>query len=127
MKDTISRLQKEIDEKFKKGISSINKEFEKLFNILFGGGTASIKLIKTQKKIKDDEDIEQKFEEKMGIDIAISLPQKKVKELEQLSGGERSLVSIALLFSLSQITPPAFMVLDETDAALDEANSKKVW
>ena len=125
LKDTISRLQKEIDEKFKKGISSINKEFEKLFNILFGGGTASIKLIKTQKKIKDDEDIEQKFEEKMGIDIAISLPQKKVKELEQLSGGERSLVSIALLFSLSQITPPAFMVLDETDAALDEANSKK--
>ena len=50
LKDTISRLQKEIDEKFKKGISSINKEFEKLFNILFGGGTASIKLIKTQKK-----------------------------------------------------------------------------
>ncbi len=125
LKDTISRLQKEIDEKFKKGISSINKEFEKLFNILFGGGTASIKLVKNQKKIKDDEDTEQKFEEKMGIDIAISLPQKKVKELEQLSGGERSLVSIALLFSLSQITPPAFMVLDETDAALDEANSKK--
>ncbi len=126
LKETITRLQSEIDDKFKKGIESINSEFKKLFNILFDGGTASIKLIKIQKKVKSfDEYEEPKFDEKIGIDIVISLPQKKIKELEQLSGGERSLVSIALLFSLSQITPPAFMVLDETDAALDEANSKK--
>jgi chromosome segregation protein len=60
-----------------------------------------------------------------GIDIDVSLPRKKVKDLEMLSGGERSLTSIALLFALSQVNPPPFLVLDETDAALDEANSKK--
>ena len=50
---------------------------------------------------------------------------KKVKELNALSGGERSLTSIALLFAMSQVNPPPFLVLDETDAALDEANSRK--
>ena len=45
--------------------------------------------------------------------------------MEQLSGGERALVSIALLFAISQVTPPPFLILDETDAALDEANSKR--
>ena len=55
----------------------------------------------------------------------MSLPQKKVKELNALSGGERSLVSIALLFAMSQVNPPPFLVLDETDAALDESNSRK--
>jgi chromosome segregation protein len=55
----------------------------------------------------------------------VSLPQKKVKELNALSGGERSLTSIALLFAMSQVNPPPFLVLDETDAALDEANSRK--
>jgi len=53
------------------------------------------------------------------------LPQKKVKELTMLSGGERSLTSIALLFAISQVNPPPFLVLDETDAALDEANSRR--
>jgi len=48
-----------------------------------------------------------------------------VKELQSLSGGERSLTSIALLFAMSQVNPPPFLVLDETDAALDEANSRK--
>jgi len=60
-----------------------------------------------------------------GIEINVSLPHKKVKELNALSGGERSLTSIALLFAMSQVNPPPFLVLDETDAALDEANSRK--
>ena len=126
LEETMRELQLEIDKKFKNGIELINNEFERLVNILFGGGKASIKLIKIQKKkaVEDEsEDIEEK--EKFGVDIYVSLPQKKIKELEQLSGGERSLISIALLFALSQVVPPAFMILDETDAALDEANSKK--
>ena len=60
-----------------------------------------------------------------GLDVNISLPRKKVKGLMMLSGGERALTSIALLFAVSQVNPPPFIILDETDAALDEANSKK--
>jgi chromosome segregation protein len=55
----------------------------------------------------------------------VNLPRKKIKGLEMLSGGERALTSIALLFAMSQVNPPPFIILDETDAALDEANSKK--
>ena len=60
-----------------------------------------------------------------GLDVTISLPRKKVKGLMMLSGGERALTSIALLFAVSQVNPPPFIILDETDAALDEANSRK--
>ena len=76
----------------------------------------------------EDEDFagegeEEEIEE--GLDITVSLPRKKIKGLVMLSGGERALTSIALLFAISQVNPPPFIVLDETDAALDEANSKK--
>ena len=60
-----------------------------------------------------------------GLDVNVSLPRKKVKGLMMLSGGERALTSIALLFAVSQVNPPPFIILDETDAALDEANSRK--
>jgi chromosome segregation protein len=68
---------------------------------------------------------EQSAEMEEGIDIEVSLPKKKIKGLMMLSGGERALTSIALLFAISQVNPPPFVILDETDAALDEANSKK--
>ena len=74
-----------------------------------------------EEELEDDED----FVIEKGIEIDVSLPHKKVKELQALSGGERSLTSIALLFAMSQVNPPPFLVLDETDAALDEANSRK--
>jgi chromosome segregation protein len=64
-------------------------------------------------------------EPEQGIEINVSLPHKKVKDLHAFSGGERSLTSIALLFAMSQVNPPPFLILDETDAALDEANSRK--
>jgi chromosome segregation protein len=60
-----------------------------------------------------------------GLDIEVNLPKKKIKGLMMLSGGERALTSIALLFAISQVNPPPFIILDETDEALDEANSKK--
>ena len=69
------------------------------------------------------DEIEEEGEE--GVDIDVSLPRKKIKGLTMLSGGERALTSIALLFAISQVNPPPFIILDETDAALDEANSKK--
>jgi chromosome segregation protein len=74
--------------------------------------------------IDDITDVEEQKEE-TGIDISVSLPRKRIKGLDMLSGGERALTSIALLFAVSQVNPPPFIILDETDAALDEANSKK--
>jgi chromosome segregation protein len=70
-------------------------------------------------------EVEQEKESLEGLDVNISLPKKKVKGLMMLSGGERALTSIALLFAISQVNPPPFIILDETDAALDEANSRK--
>jgi chromosome segregation protein len=97
---------------------------------MFGGGSAFLAIVvehKRKSKEEDEEEIavdgELAFER--GIEINVSLPHKKVKDLNMLSGGERSLTSIALLFAMSQVNPPPFLVLDETDAALDEANSKK--
>ena len=57
--------------------------------------------------------------------LDVSLPNKRIKGLEMLSGGERALTSIALIFAMSQVHPPLFIILDETDAALDEANSRR--
>ena len=73
-----------------------------------------------------DEEVEEKEKERAGIEIAVSLPKKKVRALMQLSGGERALTSIALIFAMSQVNPPPFLILDETDAALDEAARKKI-
>ena len=133
---TIRDLKEKLSTEFHTGIVKINKEFEGFFRLMFGGGDARLQVVdieKRKKKASDGEseeseieDIENEGEEKeKGIDIDVSLPRKKVKDLEMLSGGERSLTSIALLFALSQVNPPPFLVLDETDAALDEANSQK--
>ena len=119
--ELIKELQKEIDTRFNKGIHLISKEFENFFKILFGGGRAGISI--ENKKIQVDEDSEPEI--RVGVAINLSLPHKKISSLDQLSGGERALISIALLFAISQITPPPFLVLDETDAALDEANSRR--
>ena len=95
---------------------------------MFGGGKAVLKEVIMKKKKSPEEEFdtsEDENQEEYGIDIAVELPRKKVSDLDMLSGGERSLTSIALLFALSQVNPPPFLVLDETDAALDEANSQK--
>ena len=117
----IQKIQKEVDTRFKAGIQAISNEFERFFKILFGGGKATVTIEK--QTIAKEEGEESK--ERVGVAVQIALPHKKISTLEQLSGGERALVSIALLFAISQVTPPPFLVLDETDAALDEANSKR--
>ena len=68
---------------------------------------------------------EEDKEEQAGVEIELSLPKKKINSLELLSGGERSLVSIAALFALISISPPPFLLLDEVEAALDENNSRR--
>ena len=136
----IADLNNRLDVEFKAGISKINAQFQYFFNLMFGGGAASLSVIREKKrKRKSDTDLSliDAVPDEMdggddiveegpeGIDINVSLPRKKVKGLMMLSGGERALTSIALLFAISQVNPPPFIILDETDAALDEANSKK--
>jgi len=137
LKILIKELKEKIDGEFKEGIDKINKQFQKFFELMFGGGKASLSVINAsnrKKKQQDEEDIEfkniptlieEEGEIEQGIDINVSLPRKKSKDLHMFSGGERSLTSIALLFAISQVNPPPFLILDETDAALDEANSRK--
>lgn len=134
LQNLIKDLEDKLSAQFKEGIEKINKEFQNFFSLMFGGGQASLSVIKEKKKKKLDTDImddlsveidEENGDGEEGIDIFISLPNKKTKGLVMLSGGERALTSIALLFAMSQVNPPPFLVLDETDAALDEANSKR--
>ena len=132
----IKELTEKLDVEFKEGVHHINTQFEAFFKMMFGGGQASLSVVKPEKSRRSEEEIllsgeipeegtseEEEVEE--GIIISVNLPHKKVKSLEMLSGGERALTSIALLFAISQVNPPPFIVLDETDAALDEANSRK--
>lgn len=134
LEQLIADLKEKIDKEFKEGIKKINVEFQEFFSLMFGGGHGSLSIVVENKKKKKDEDLDldlevvpedEDFVFEQGIDIDVSLPHKKVKELHALSGGERSLTSIALLFAMSQVNPPPFLVLDETDAALDESNSRK--
>jgi chromosome segregation protein len=139
----ITDLNQRLDALFKEGIGKINKEFGSFFKLMFGGGEAELKTVKEEKRrkrktgdefeeggdlsvavsaLEADEDTAPAEE---GIDIHVSLPHKRIKGLTMLSGGERALTSIALLFAMSQVNPPPFVILDETDAALDEANSRK--
>lgn len=141
----IADLDARIDYEFKSGILKINAEFQKFFVLMFGGGKAELTVVREAKRRRksDEEDLSETIgggeadieavdsDETLqedgpeGIDVNVSLPRKKVKGLMMLSGGERALTSIALLFAVSQVNPPPFIILDETDAALDEANSKK--
>ncbi|OGI59408.1 hypothetical protein A2727_01010 [Candidatus Nomurabacteria bacterium RIFCSPHIGHO2_01_FULL_37_110] len=126
----ITDLKEKIDLEFKEGVKKINVEFQEFFSLMFGGGHGSLSVVvenkrKKYKELDEEMDTEEEIAFETGIEINVSLPHKKVKELHALSGGERSLTSIALLFAMSQVNPPPFLVLDETDAALDESNSRK--
>ena len=138
--ESLKALIKELDEKltseFKLGVAKINTQFNEFFTAMFGGGSASLSVVKEKKRKRADTDlptgsdtdadfVEEVEEQEEGLDIEVNLPRKKTKGLMMLSGGERALTSIALLFAISQVNPPPFIILDETDAALDEANSKK--
>ena len=109
-------LSERVDREFREGIAKINEKYQEFFTMLFGGGTAGLEPVTLS--APDEPTV-------YGLDIAITMPHKKVKGLHMLSGGERALASIALVFALSQVNPPPFLVLDETDAALDESNSRR--
>ncbi len=123
-------LEGRIKKDFEFGISKINKLFGEFFFNIFNGGKAELRILKPQKK-KNEPTGDEKWEGEEieeiedGLDVVVDIPRKRIRSLSMLSGGERALVSIALLFAMSTVNPPPFLVLDETDAALDEANSHK--
>ncbi|MFH1188741.1 MAG: AAA family ATPase [bacterium] len=129
LKKLIKELDRKICTEFTHAISTINKEFEKFITLMFGGGKAGLIVQDVPQNIGEEstEEVEGDMTEKQGgIEVFIHLPRKRIKGLEVLSGGERSLVSIAALFALISVSPPPFLVLDEVDAALDEQNARRL-
>jgi chromosome segregation protein len=116
-------MQEKLQEQFAAGMEKISQEFNTFFTLMFGGGSAELQRVTLKVRKNDEDEEEQKTEE--GVELNVQLPNKRVKGLEMLSGGERALASIALIFAMSQVNPPPFIILDETDAALDEANSRR--
>ena len=133
LQNIIAELEETIDARFTEGLKLINVALHEFFAKLFGGGEAKLFVEKPKHSAKRDldedgdeiEEVPDEDELYAGLAISVTLPRKKMHGLEVLSGGERALTSIALIFSMSQVNPPPFLILDETDAALDEANSKR--
>lgn len=132
LEEVIAEMDERIEKEFARAFTEIAAKFEHYFALIFNGGKAE--LIKTKPKIKQpeegveesDADVEAEGETvTAGIDIYACPPGKKITNLSMLSGGERSLTSLALLFAIISHNPPPFAVLDEVEAALDEANSKR--
>ena len=101
-----SGMRKQFTEKF----AEIQREFDKSFKQLFGGGHGSLELV-------EDEDILE-----CGIRIVAQPPGKKLQNMMQMSGGEKALTAIALLFAIQALKPSPFCLLDEIEAALDDSN-----
>ena len=110
LKKIIYTLTQEMEMQFKKQFSLINKNFKEVFSTIFGGGTAKLTLT-------DEENILNS-----GIEIVAQPPGKNLQSLTLLSGGERTLTAISLLFGILKMKPSPFCILDETEAALDDAN-----
>lgn len=110
LRQVIAELDELMKREFRKTFEAVAVEFRELFTRLFGGGHARLIL-------EDEDDPAQ-----TGIDIEARLPGRREQGLSLLSGGERSLTAVALIFSLLKVSPTPFCVLDEVDAMLDEAN-----
>jgi chromosome segregation protein len=110
LREVIAELDALMEREFRRTFEAVAEQFKDTFSRLFGGGSA--KLILTE-----PEDLTNS-----GIDILARLPGRKQQGLALLSGGERALTSCALVFALLRVNPPPFAMLDEVDAALDEAN-----
>lgn len=131
----IDDLDTELQKHFSEGLAKVNASFGEYFALMFGGGGARLTLEEPEVEAEGEDSEEAsdsgmeedvpREKERPGIEITVNLPKKKVRSLMQLSGGERALTSIALIFAMSQVNPPPFLILDETDAALDEANSRR--
>ncbi|MGC9603562.1 MAG: AAA family ATPase [Minisyncoccia bacterium] len=143
LKMLIKDLDQRIHEDFKKAFHTISEEFNNYFRLMFGGGKAKLSLeVKKPPALVEGENNESvPTEEKpasaeasagkkpddldIGVEVDVNLPRKRITSLEMLSGGEKTLVSLAALFALIAVSPPPFLILDEIDAALDEENARR--
>jgi chromosome segregation protein len=112
LEDAINKIDKETRELLQDTFDKVNKHFGELFPILFGGGQA--KLIMTGEEILDS-----------GVQVMAQPPGKKNATIHLLSGGEKALTATALVFSMFQLNPAPFCLLDEVDAPLDDANTER--
>jgi chromosome segregation protein len=110
LKSTIQDINRESRKRFREMFEQINVKFGELFSSLFGGGEARMILT-------DSEDLLE-----AGVDIVAQPPGKKLQNLNLLSGGEKALTAISLIFAIFLIKPSPFCLLDEVDAPLDDAN-----
>ncbi|MGB9835689.1 MAG: chromosome segregation protein SMC [Candidatus Saccharicenans sp.] len=108
--EAIKKIDEESKNQFLKALEEVNKNFQELFALLFRGGTAEVKLLEPDNPLES------------GVEIIAQPPGKRVQNLTLLSGGEKSLTSLAFLFALFRYKPSPFCILDEVDAALDEVN-----
>ena len=109
----VAELEHHIKEQFEASFKTINKTFNASFQTLFGGGDAHL------------EETPASEEQEGGIEIIATPPGKRIKHISMLSGGERTLAGIALICAIISHNAPPFVVLDEVDAALDEANTRR--
>ena len=107
---SMTQLDDEVKTRFEATFKEIAKSFEKIFPVMFGGGNARLMLTQPDNLLET------------GIEIIAQPPGKKLQNLSLLSGGERALTAITLLFAMLQVNPVPFCILDEVEAALDEAN-----
>jgi chromosome segregation protein len=110
LRQVIAEMDGLIEHAFRQTFEAVAAEFEKAFTNLFGGGKARLELT-------DPGDLTH-----TGVEIVAQPPGKRLQTLASLSGGERSLTAVALIFSILQVSPTPFCILDEVDAMLDEAN-----
>lgn len=110
LEQIIAQLDSAMRSQFRTQFSLIQKEFDKVFKELFGGGTGRLELV-------EDQDILE-----AGVRVIAQPPGKKLQNMMQMSGGEKSLTAISLLFAIQNLKPSPFCLLDEIEAALDESN-----
>ena len=109
---TINDMNDEVKERFKSTFEAIRESFKVTFRQMFGGGSAD--LILTEPDLLT-----------AGVEISVQPPGKKIQSLNLMSGGEKALSALALLFSIIRVKTIPFVILDEVEAALDEANVKR--
>lgn len=107
---SMSKLDNEVKKRFEDTFLKIAQKFKTIFPIMFGGGHAQLMMVDPKNILET------------GIEIVAQPPGKKLQSLSLLSGGERALTAITLLFAMLEVSPVPFCILDEVEAALDEAN-----
>ncbi|MBI4280422.1 MAG: AAA family ATPase, partial [Armatimonadetes bacterium] len=121
----ISHLDSVLRVRFQETFDAVNKEFTAVFQQLFGGGKAHLELVEPTTGEPGEGVAQLPLEGDPGIEILVQMPGKKLRTLAALSGGERAMTALALMFALLRVHPSPFCVFDEVEAALDDTNTRK--